>query len=162
MSVPSWIGCARRSCQKRVEDGCGQYSLTLPAAQPQQQGLFKSFNDHYGHLAGDDCLKQIGRAIKIAVTSTDSVVARYGGEEFAVLLPDTDQTEATIIAEQIREAILRLTIPHEFNPDLIATISIGVAALPAGAALGSETLLREADRALYQAKDSGRNKVVAI
>jgi len=55
-----------------------------------------------------------------------------------------------------------LTIPHEFNPDLIATISIGVAALPAGAALGSETLLREADRALYQAKDSGRNKVVAI
>ncbi|AYG70273.1 sensor domain-containing diguanylate cyclase (plasmid) [Rhizobium sp. CCGE531] len=123
--------------------------------------LFKSFNDRYGHLAGDDCLKQIGRAIKTAVASDNSVAARYGGEEFAVLLPDTDQAEATVIAEQIRQSILHLAIPHELNPNLVATISIGVAALPTGAPLGSETLLREADRALYRAKDSGRNRVVA-
>jgi diguanylate cyclase (GGDEF)-like protein/PAS domain S-box-containing protein len=120
---------------------------------------FKSFNDFYGHPAGDECLKRIGAEIKKAVGRPGDVAARYGGEEFALLLPDTDQTGATAIAERIRQAVGDLAIEHSGSPNRIATISVGAVSLAAEALGGPETLLRNADRALYRAKDSGRNSV---
>ena len=74
---------------------------------------FKSFNDRYGHPAGDDCLRQIGRAIKNTVFRPGDIAARYGGEEFVVLLPDTDEAGAALIGERIRQAVSLLAIPHE-------------------------------------------------
>lgn len=121
---------------------------------------FKSFNDRYGHPAGDECLKRIGAAIKITVYHPGDVVARYGGEEFAVLLPDTDETGTASIAERIRQAMFNLAIEHDASPNRVATISVGASSLAAGALAKPQALLANADRALYRAKDNGRNTVV--
>jgi len=120
---------------------------------------FKRFNDLYGHLAGDDCLRCVGAAIGSAVLRPGDLVARYGGEEFAVLLPDTDEAGAAVTAERIREAILGLGIRHAANPHEMVTISAGVAALTC-TDVASDRLIEVADRALYCAKDSGRNAVM--
>ncbi|ANL22333.1 GGDEF/PAS domain-containing protein [Rhizobium sp. N113] len=120
---------------------------------------FKSFNDRYGHPSGDECLKKIGGTIKDTIGRSD-VAARYGGEEFAVLLPGADGAEAASVAERIRLAVLRLGIEHEASPNGVATISIGVTWVTGDSSYGPEALVREADRALYGAKESGRNRVV--
>jgi diguanylate cyclase (GGDEF)-like protein len=120
---------------------------------------FKSFNDRYGHPAGDECLKRIGETINGTIGRSGDVAARYGGEEFAVLLPDTDESETASVAERIRLAVLLLAIEHEASPNRVATISVGAASLAGDPSSGPEALLREADRALYRAKDSGRNTV---
>jgi len=122
---------------------------------------FKSFNDRYGHPAGDECLKRIGTAIKNTVCRPGDVVARYGGEEFAVLLPDTDESGAATIAERIRQAVFHLAIEHEASPNHVATISVGAISLADDALAAPEALLQKADRALYRAKDNGRNTVVS-
>jgi len=120
---------------------------------------FKAFNDCYGHPAGDKCLQRIGAAIQHIVNRPSDVAARYGGEEFAVLLPDTDEPAAAAIAEQIRQAVLELAIEHRVSPNQKATISVGAAASAGGAVTEVAALLQNADRALYRAKENGRNKV---
>ncbi len=115
---------------------------------------FKRFNDSFGHPAGDEVLRQVARLLQLATRSTD-FVARYGGEEFAILLPQTSEPSAMIVAERIREAIAKADWPH--RP---ITVSIGVATLSPH--LSSGSLVQLADDALYQAKTAGRNRVSHI
>ena len=121
---------------------------------------FKIFNDRYGHPAGDDCLRRVAAAIAETARRPGDVAARYGGEEFAVLLPDTDEAGAEVIAARILEAVFGLKIRHEANPKGLVTISAGVASLgTVDINGGPEALIQNADQALYGAKDSGRNAV---
>lgn len=116
---------------------------------------FKRFNDSRGHPAGDDLLRSLGGVIRNELRTTDTV-ARYGGEEFAVILPDTARENAIEAAEKLRAAVEK-----SFDRDTgRVTVSLGVAAYPVDAE-GPQSLLRAADEALYQAKGSGRNRVVA-
>jgi diguanylate cyclase (GGDEF)-like protein len=120
---------------------------------------FKSYNDRYGHLAGDDCLKRVCAALASAVNRPADLVARYGGEEFALLLPETDAT-AGLIAERCRELVAALGIPHEGSPVApVVTISCGFASLRPQVGNEPKRLIAAADAALYQAKHSGRNRV---
>jgi len=122
---------------------------------------FKIFNDHYGHPAGDDCLRRIAAAIAETAHRPGDIAARYGGEEFAVLLPDTDEAGAEVIAAHILNAVRGLNICHEGNANGLVTISAGVASLvSAEFNANAEPLIQAADRALYCAKDSGRNAVI--
>jgi diguanylate cyclase (GGDEF)-like protein/PAS domain S-box-containing protein len=122
---------------------------------------FKAFNDHYGHPAGDACLRQIGAVIAETARRPGDVAARYGGEEFVMLLPDTDEAGAELIAERIRRAVLALEIPHLANARGLVTVSVGVAALALAGGDGSpDGLVEDADRALYCAKECGRNAVI--
>jgi len=118
---------------------------------------FKSFNDRYGHLAGDELLKGVSRAVKDAVRSMD-VVARYGGEEYAVILPHTDKRDASVIAERMRKGVQDYRPAHSIFEDW-PTISLGVAEFPADAT-HIDDLINKADRAMYLAKRMGKNKVV--
>jgi diguanylate cyclase (GGDEF)-like protein len=122
---------------------------------------FKSFNDHYGHPAGDDCLRQVSKAIKNAIFRPGDMAARYGGEEFVMLLPDTDEAGAALIGERIRQAVSLLAIQHEASRYGVVTVSVGIASFGRDTHLPrSEMLLEYADRALYRAKADGRNLVV--
>ena len=122
---------------------------------------FKSYNDCYGHLAGDECLRQIGKALTNTIFRPGDLAVRYGGEEFAVILPDTDEIGAAAIAERIREAVRHLAVEHSGGKNHIVTISAGVAAgVDEELESGPEALVQYADRALYRAKDCGRNAVV--
>lgn len=114
---------------------------------------FKSFNDSFGHLVGDEVLRAVAQALQNAVRTTD-FLARYGGEEFAVILPDTDMEGAMILAERCRRAIAGTAWQSR-----AVTISVGVATLCAETPDG-ESLLREADEALYRSKELGRNRVL--
>lgn len=129
---------------------------------------FKAFNDCYGHLAGDECLRRISEAIEASVRGPSDLVARYGGEEFAVLLPNTNARGAAVVADRIREAVLALGIEHRFSDKGVVTVSAGVATTfeadinietQAGSKEDAEALLQSADRALYCAKRGGRNAV---
>jgi diguanylate cyclase (GGDEF)-like protein/PAS domain S-box-containing protein len=122
---------------------------------------FKAFNDLYGHPAGDNCLKLIAKAISKTVRRQADVAARYGGEEFGIVLPRTDEAGAVAIAGRIQQAVLRLKLEHKGDDRGLVTISAGAAATqPATSAETPEFLVREADRALYLAKKSGRNTIV--
>ena len=122
---------------------------------------FKSFNDCYGHVAGDECLRRVSRAIESVLYHPGDVAARYGGEEFAVVLPDTDEAGAAKVAERIRLAVLGMNIDHEVSSIGRVSISVGVAfLLPEALDAGVETLISQADHALYAAKHKGRNQVV--
>lgn len=122
---------------------------------------FKLYNDHYGHIRGDQCLEAVAKAAKRCLRRPHDLAARYGGEEFVFLLPDTGQDDAMKVAEDILAAVTALKIPHEASPVAgIVTASIGVAGtVPAGDHAGG--LLEQADRALYRAKHHGRNQTVA-
>ncbi|UXD87028.1 GGDEF domain-containing protein [Thalassolituus hydrocarboniclasticus] len=122
---------------------------------------FKDYNDYYGHQQGDHCLQSIARNMASFCQRPGDLCARYGGEEFIIILPDTTQGEAAYMAEKIRESIVALAIPHEASPPAVATISAGVVSMVPTAENSSDDLLRIADRMLYQAKEKGRNCVVA-
>jgi diguanylate cyclase (GGDEF)-like protein len=119
---------------------------------------FKLFNDHYGHPAGDECLRRVAQAIKDSVRDTD-LVARYGGEEFIVVLPITSMTDALMVAGRIRHAVEKLALPHELTEPGIVTVSVGVAGGPPTVVDTAEQMIKVADNALYVAKRGGRNRV---
>ena len=117
---------------------------------------FKSFNDHYGHPAGDECLKQVGQIIEDTVCRRGDLVARYGGEEFAVILPNTDEALGLTVGESIRQAIFEAGIVHDGSPIRKVTISLGLASLNRKEIDGNpKLLLFHADAALYRAKSLG-------
>lgn len=121
---------------------------------------FKYFNDTYGHLIGDVCLQQVAEALAQSGQRASDLVARYGGEEFAIILPNTDAPGALQVAEKIRQIIFDLNIPHcssQVCEQL--TVSLGVATMIPSVNDAYEVLVLAADRALYQAKQSGRNRV---
>src|SRR5476649_214791 len=122
--------------------------------------FFKKYNDHYGHVQGDECLKTVSAIIKRNVTRTGDLAARYGGEEFAIVLPDTDYVGAFLIAEKIRIELEQSAIKHSESPLGVVTISVGIGALSASTTGTSESLVDIADKALYIAKSSGRNRTV--
>ncbi|WP_276691643.1 GGDEF domain-containing protein [Exiguobacterium chiriqhucha] len=120
---------------------------------------FKTYNDTYGHLAGDACLERVANAIDKAV-GEDGMTARYGGEEFSVLLRPRHARQPKEIAERIRQAVLKLNIVHEmYTPLRKVSVSIGVAEHAPTPSGDKTDLIEAADQALYQAKQSGRNRV---
>ena len=122
---------------------------------------FKEYNDSYGHLAGDKCLTRIAHLIEDSARRAGDMAARFGGEEFVIILPDTESSNAQDIAEQLRSAILDLEIPHETSSVAnIVTVSFGVFTTLPEKDLPPETMIEFADKALYQAKEQGRNMVV--
>jgi diguanylate cyclase (GGDEF)-like protein/PAS domain S-box-containing protein len=121
--------------------------------------LFKSYNDTYGHVRGDSCLKQIAEAALDVVTRPGDLVSRFGGEEFAVILPNTGSEGAMIVANRICEGLRRRKLAHSANPLGFLTISVGCAALVPSLGLHSISLIKLADEALYKAKRGGRNQV---
>lgn len=124
---------------------------------------FKHFNDTYGHILGDQCLIDISYRVKDCLSLNEAVCARYGGEEFAIILPEKDLHEAYLLAEKIRLGVEQLNIPHELsNKNKCVTMSFGVASIVPNQAMKPKELLESADRALYQAKDNGRNTVALI
>ncbi|MFK8042552.1 diguanylate cyclase [Congregibacter sp.] len=121
---------------------------------------FKLYNDHWGHLAGDDCLKAIANTIQEYGNRVSDCVARYGGEEFVILLPGVSLSEAVSIAEHCRQSVEHLAISREDeHPNSVVTISLGVSAVLPTPEDPCEILVDAADHALYEAKDSGRNMV---
>jgi diguanylate cyclase (GGDEF)-like protein len=123
--------------------------------------LFKSYNDTYGHLRGDGCLRQIAEAAQNAVTRQGDLVARFGGEEFAIILPNTPNEGAIELAEGICEALRARKLLHKGNPHGVITASIGCATMIPQLGQSSASLIELADQALYKAKRSGRNRVCA-
>jgi diguanylate cyclase (GGDEF)-like protein/PAS domain S-box-containing protein len=120
---------------------------------------FKSFNDLYGHVMGDACLRQITAAAHEALHRTSDLFARYGGEEFVAVLPNTDTRGAQLVAEQIRSAIELCRIPHAGNFHGVVTVSIGCATQTLNPETVGNPLLPAADAALYDAKSAGRNRI---
>ena len=122
---------------------------------------FKSFNDTYGHQEGDRCLYAVAQAINCIVKRPSDIPARYGGEEFAILLPDTEADGALIIAERIREKVWGLMIPHAHSDiNDYVTLSLGVTTTIPDNELMPDALVLAADKALYEAKEQGRNRTI--
>lgn len=122
---------------------------------------FKLFNDRYGHPAGDECLKLVGKTLSRALLRQRDVAARYGGEEFAVILPDTDRVSAQVVAERVRQSLIKAGMPHAGSEHGIVTLSGGIATYDDTEVLRSaDEVIGRADGALYLAKEAGRNRVV--
>ena len=123
---------------------------------------FKQYNDHYGHLQGDDCLKAVSKALNESVARARDFVARFGGEEFVLVIPESDAEAAAAVAERCREAIIKLQIPHaksSISPWL--SISLGVGTIVPGQNDQLLDFINQVDRRLYLAKQQGRNCIVA-
>ena len=120
---------------------------------------FKRYNDHYGHLAGDECLSQVAAALESGMRNATDLVCRYGGEEFAIIVPEVDQATVCKVGERARVAVAALQRPHAASEHGTVTVSVGVATMrPTGSDL-IDDLVNRADAALYQAKANGRNQV---
>lgn len=147
----------RRGMQNKLDsvlalDGCPRYILLLDIDH------FKAYNDHYGHMMGDQALIRVSAALRDAVHSRD-IVARFGGEEFMILINNSDKEYARLAAEHIRQQVYNLKIPHMFNDSVATnvTVSIGIAQLVDG---DIDSALVRADKALYEAKHMGRNNIL--
>jgi diguanylate cyclase (GGDEF)-like protein len=153
----------RRAFDQRLEL---EWNRALRAGDPigllfVDVDFFKQYNDSCGHVAGDDCLRRVAQTmLRVAARATD-LCARYGGEEFAILLPEAGPDEAARRAEALRLAIADLAISHPASPERRVTISIGVASVSPGAERSPRDLIDAADRALYEAKNGGRNAVMS-
>ncbi len=122
---------------------------------------FKNYNDVYGHLAGDSCLQKIAHSIRDSLRRAGNFVARYGGEEFVVILPDTNTEGAYLFAESLRMKIEDLNIEHQDSMvGKNVTVSMGVSTMIPNKDGTQNELISMADKALYNAKDGGRNRVV--
>lgn len=123
--------------------------------------FFKLYNDNYGHLQGDLCLKKVSSAISNSLCRPGDFVARYGGEEFAAILPETDLNYAFDIAVNIQDAVRSLDIRHDYSSALDrVSLSIGVASIVPEIGMTHEYLINQADDNLYKAKKNGRNQIV--
>jgi diguanylate cyclase (GGDEF)-like protein len=141
----------------------------MQRAQRQQHKLsllmldvdyFKLFNDHYGHGLGDTCLIKVAQAMQTCMSRPTDLLARYGGEEFVVILPGTDLSGARKVAESLRQRVAAMQIPHAHSPVAThVTISIGISCNTPLETTSAIELLDQADRALYLAKQSGRNQI---
>lgn len=119
---------------------------------------FKQYNDHYGHLQGDDCLKKVAKALNSVGTRARDFFARFGGEEFVLVLPETDSSAAEKIAERCRNILFKLQIPHEkSNVSQILTASFGVGTITPSHDAEPMIFVEAVDRLLYKAKQNGRN-----
>lgn len=123
--------------------------------------FFKAYNDIYGHLTGDDCLKLVVLTMQGQINRPHDLLARYGGEEFVCVLPETDLEGASMIAESMRLAVLDQNIPHEAGIDGRVSISIGVISGYVQEGIDAKKFLVNADQCLYKAKLAGRNRVIA-
>lgn len=142
-------------------DRCRRHSIPL-TLMIIDIDFFKSFNDNYGHQAGDDCIRDVARLLRASAQRSSDVVARYGGDEFAIILPHMEKEEAYQFAEQIRKRVLELAVPHEYSSvSPYLTISIGVHTLVPSDQSSIEEFIETADQALYEAKKS-HNKVVCL
>nr|WP_318382629.1 diguanylate cyclase [uncultured Enterobacter sp.] len=123
--------------------------------------FFKRYNDHYGHQQGDACLQQVATAMRNALQRPNDILFRYGGEEFCALLPETRSADAVNVAEKLRASVQALALPHAKAPARVVSVSIGVASHSQRSHAAHIDLIQAADRALYDAKHSGRNRVRA-
>ncbi|MGE0040692.1 MAG: diguanylate cyclase [Vicinamibacterales bacterium] len=122
---------------------------------------FKTYNDSFGHQAGDECLRRVADALSRAVGRPGDIVARYGGEEFVAVLADTDADGAVVVAERLRERVEAMRVPHPRSLcGRWVTVSCGTATAFPTRDIQPDELVGEADRALYRAKREGRNRVV--
>ena len=145
--------------------------LALAHAARQKEALsivlcdvdhFKAYNDHYGHPAGDECLKQVSAALAQSCKRTTDLVARYGGEEFALLLPATPPEGALKVIEAARAELGRLAIPHAGSQTAdVVTFSAGLASFVHGRDSDPREFVKRADEALYRAKELGRNRTIS-
>jgi len=125
--------------------------------------FFKKYNDCYGHLAGDDCLRQVGIILKNSLKRAGDLVARYGGEEFIIVLPSTSQADAVRVGEKVRSNIASLRVVHpRSDVSKYITVSVGIATVIPEQSMIPASLLAQADKALYQAKRQGRNMVIVV
>jgi len=152
----------RRAFNLRMEE---EWSRAMATGEPLalllvDADLFKSYNDLHGHLGGDECLRTIAGVLQRAIEGCAGVAARFGGEEFAVILPGLDVDAAEGLAERICRSVFAQGLPHAASPAGVQTVSVGVAAMAPGCEEQAMDLVRSADRALYRAKDLGRNRVV--
>lgn len=149
---------------------CFDQTLEMEARRAKRDGTslallmidldyFKLFNDSRGHVAGDECLRQVGRVLEACVRRPSDLVARYGGEEMAVIMPDTDSDGAAVVAQLILERLAHEPIAHPTSPFGRVSVSIGIA-MARGAQLDAvQGLIEAADQALYLAKEAGRNRL---
>lgn len=122
---------------------------------------FKMYNDTFGHQGGDECLRDVGQVLLSKLKRRHDRVFRYGGEEFAVILPHMTEDNAKKVAEEFRESVAELYMPHEKSSgNDYVTISLGVSAMPVDQHSKKEELIKKADMALYAAKEAGRNRVI--
>ncbi|MBW4564497.1 MAG: PAS domain S-box protein [Mojavia pulchra JT2-VF2] len=125
--------------------------------------FFKHYNDTYGHLAGDDCLRQVANTLKRVVQRPADLVARYGGEEFTVILPLTEMQGAIHVAQTIRQAVRNLAIPHARScVSNYVTVSLGIVSILPNSEFSPSDLINAADKALYTAKQQGRDRLIAL
>ncbi len=122
---------------------------------------FKAFNDIYGHLAGDDCLKAVAQALDDCLSREGDLLARYGGEEFAVILPGTQEDGAMSLCRRMSKAVHNMGVAHQGSDMGKLTISLGAATLIPRIDNAPQSLVAAADKALYQAKDQGRDRAAA-
>jgi diguanylate cyclase (GGDEF)-like protein len=154
-------------CNRRFFDA--HYEMAVADAKRQKRPLsifmididfFKSYNDFYGHIAGDNAIKQVAEALKSQLSRATDIVARYGGEEFVLVMPNLPREVAEQFAEKLRCAVFNLAIPHiKARPFNQLTISVGVCT---GIPENDNNLLNKADAALYQAKLKGRNQCISL
>lgn len=143
------------SLARRVETSIGLILMDIDH--------FKIYNDTFGHQAGDECLRKVAQALGSVRHRPADMVARYGGEEFVCVLPDTPAHGAWVVAQNLRESVLGLELPHApASGNSIVTISLGVSAREHRPDVDPAALIREADQALYMAKHQGRNRVVSF
>jgi len=158
-----------RVANRRMFDSIIQVEWTNARRNSQPLSLimldidyFKQYNDHYGHIQGDDCLKQVAEILSSAGTRANDFFARFGGEEFVLVLPQTDSDAAKKIAERCRKLIFKAQIPHAkslIGP--VLTISVGVGTVIPGYQGESLDFINTVDQRLYQAKQLGRNCIIS-
>lgn len=123
--------------------------------------FFKEFNDHYGHLAGDECLQRVARTLEVAAARPRDLAARFGGEEFVLVLPETDAIAAEAVAQKCRNAVLDEMIPHALSRiGSYLSVSLGVSTIIPTDKDSPNDFIEAVDKLLYRAKQSGRNCVV--
>jgi len=158
-----------RVANRRMFDSIIQVEWTNARRNSQPLSLimldidyFKQYNDHYGHIQGDDCLRQVAEVLSGAGTRANDFFARFGGEEFVLVLPQTDSEAAKKIAERCRKLIFKAQIPHEKSlVSTVLTISVGVGTVIPGYQDEPVDFINSVDQRLYQAKQLGRNCIVS-